>query len=205
MDLFAARENTQCALWFSLSTRDNPPLGVDAFAHRPWPRMLLYAFPPVPLIPWFLDRVQQEQLSVHGRVMVSMPAVADIRPPVGTPMARGRSLSGRGSDQELPSDRSASVGLAAEREWLERQGLSQDVVQTIQSGRATSTRASYTAKWTAFQWIPLRVLCLTCFHSSNWWTGWWTGIWLSAQLKLMLLLFRPVMKVSVTDRCSATL
>ena len=30
----------------------------------------------------------------HGRVMVSMPAAADIRPPVGTPVPRGRSLSG---------------------------------------------------------------------------------------------------------------
>lgn len=63
VDLFAARENALCALWFSLRARDNPPLGVDAFAHRPWPRMLLYAFPPVPLIPRFLDRVQEERLS----------------------------------------------------------------------------------------------------------------------------------------------
>ncbi|KAI3374147.1 hypothetical protein L3Q82_006008 [Scortum barcoo] len=51
VDLFAARGNTHCALWFSLSSRDDPPLGVDAFAHRPWPMMRLYAFPPVPLIP----------------------------------------------------------------------------------------------------------------------------------------------------------
>ena len=41
--------------------------------------------------------------------------------------------------------------LAAERERLERLGLSQDVVRTIQGARAASTRASYTAKWAAFQ------------------------------------------------------
>ena len=64
VDLFAMRENTQCELWFSLSAKDNPPLGVDAFAHRPWPNTLLYAFPPVPLIPQVLDRVQEERLSM---------------------------------------------------------------------------------------------------------------------------------------------
>ncbi|XP_053289751.1 LOW QUALITY PROTEIN: uncharacterized protein LOC128450365 [Pleuronectes platessa] len=63
VDLFASRGNAQCALWFSLSVRDNPPLGVDALAHRPWPRTLLYAFPPGPLIPRFLDRVREERLS----------------------------------------------------------------------------------------------------------------------------------------------
>ncbi|KAK5932172.1 hypothetical protein CgunFtcFv8_003898 [Champsocephalus gunnari] len=62
VDLFAAPGNAQCALWFSLRRQNHPPLGVDAFAHRPWPRVLLYAFPPIPLIPWFLDRVQEERL-----------------------------------------------------------------------------------------------------------------------------------------------
>ena len=51
-------------LWFSLSSRDNPPLGADAFSHHPWPRTLLYAFPPVPLIPRLLERTQEEGLSV---------------------------------------------------------------------------------------------------------------------------------------------
>ncbi|XP_013878914.1 uncharacterized protein LOC106528317 [Austrofundulus limnaeus] len=61
VDLFASRENTQCDLWFSLSSQDNPPLGVDAFAHRPWPNKLLYAFPPVPLIPRLLDRIRADR------------------------------------------------------------------------------------------------------------------------------------------------
>ena len=62
VDLFATRENSQCKLLFSLSVTDNPPLRVDAFANRPWPNTLLYAFPPVPLIPQVLDRVQEERL-----------------------------------------------------------------------------------------------------------------------------------------------
>ena len=47
---------------------------------------------------------------VHGRVMVSMPATADIRPPVRTPVAQGHSLWGRGSGSHaLDSARSRSA------------------------------------------------------------------------------------------------
>ena len=64
VDLFANRRNSHCALWFSLARWDNPPLGVDTFAHEPWPRKLLYAFPPLHLIPPLLERVRREQLSI---------------------------------------------------------------------------------------------------------------------------------------------
>ena len=64
MDLFANRRNSHCALWFSLALRDDPPFGVDAFAHEPWPRKLLYAFPPLRLILSLLGRVRRERLSV---------------------------------------------------------------------------------------------------------------------------------------------
>ena len=64
VDLFATRRNSHCALWFSLARWDNPPLGVDAFAHEPWPKKLLYAFPPLRLIPPLLERVRREQLSI---------------------------------------------------------------------------------------------------------------------------------------------
>ena len=37
VDLFASRRNSHCALWFSMALSDDPPLGVDAFAHEPWP------------------------------------------------------------------------------------------------------------------------------------------------------------------------
>ncbi|KAJ7983513.1 hypothetical protein DPEC_G00377300 [Dallia pectoralis] len=43
-DLFAARENAQCRLWF-LCGRRTVLLGTDAFAHHSWPKGLLYAFP----------------------------------------------------------------------------------------------------------------------------------------------------------------
>ncbi|XP_038139792.1 uncharacterized protein LOC119782749, partial [Cyprinodon tularosa] len=56
IDLFASRENARCELFFSLSTL-KAPLGVDALAHA-WPHELLYAFPPLALIPPTLARVR---------------------------------------------------------------------------------------------------------------------------------------------------
>ena len=64
VDLFASRANTQCLLWFALRAQDRPPLGVDAFAHRSWPRSLLYAFPPLASILPLLARVRSDGLSV---------------------------------------------------------------------------------------------------------------------------------------------
>ncbi|XP_033932401.2 uncharacterized protein [Pseudochaenichthys georgianus] len=80
-----------------------------------------------------------------------MPTAYAVRQAVGDSVAGGRSLTGGGSDLQSPSDRPALMGMAPEREHLESWGLSQDVIRTIQGARAASTRASYTAKWAAFQ------------------------------------------------------
>ncbi|XP_059182347.1 uncharacterized protein LOC131961092 [Centropristis striata] len=63
VDLFASRENAQCALFYSLRGVD-APLGIDALAHA-WPRELLYAFPPLALIPPTLSRVRE-----HGHALI---------------------------------------------------------------------------------------------------------------------------------------
>ncbi|KAJ8015934.1 hypothetical protein DPEC_G00001860 [Dallia pectoralis] len=63
-DLFAARENSQCRLWFSLRAQDGPPLGTDAFAHQSWPKGLLYAFPPLSCLARLLARVKADHLTV---------------------------------------------------------------------------------------------------------------------------------------------
>lgn len=63
VDLFASRENAQCALFYSLRSMD-APLGVDALA-RAWPHELLYAFPPLALIPPTLSRVRE-----HGHTLI---------------------------------------------------------------------------------------------------------------------------------------
>ena len=60
VDLFASRESTHCPLFFSLRN-DDPPMGWDALAH-PWPRVLLYAFPPFALLQPLLQRVLVERV-----------------------------------------------------------------------------------------------------------------------------------------------
>lgn len=62
VDLFALHENSNCPMFFSLKDVD-APLGVDALAH-PWPRVLLYAFPPLCLIIPTLARVREQGLSL---------------------------------------------------------------------------------------------------------------------------------------------
>ncbi|KAI5086595.1 NACHT, LRR and PYD domains-containing protein 12-like, partial [Silurus meridionalis] len=48
VDLFATQETSHCPLWFSLS--HPAPLGLDAMVQS-WPRLRLYAFPPIALLP----------------------------------------------------------------------------------------------------------------------------------------------------------
>ena len=64
VDFFASRENTQCPLRFGVADEQAQSLGVDAFAHRPWPPGLLYTFPPIPLLLPLLDRVVKERRRV---------------------------------------------------------------------------------------------------------------------------------------------
>ena len=49
VDLFARKCNTKCRQWYSLYYRDEnpPPLGGSSLGPDPWPKELLYAFPPV--------------------------------------------------------------------------------------------------------------------------------------------------------------
>ena len=57
VDVFASETSTHCPLLYSLM-EGTSPLGQDALAHA-WPALLLYAFPPIPLIRVTLERVQQ--------------------------------------------------------------------------------------------------------------------------------------------------
>ncbi|XP_037537940.1 uncharacterized protein LOC119414894 [Nematolebias whitei] len=62
VDLFASQETTHCPLWFSRAGSASP-LGQNTLAHN-WSRVLLYAFPPLPLIDPTLLRVLQEGYQV---------------------------------------------------------------------------------------------------------------------------------------------
>ncbi|XP_037637109.1 uncharacterized protein LOC119494940 [Sebastes umbrosus] len=67
VDLFASKETAHCQLWFSLRPPGGP-LGLDALSHE-WPKGLLYAFPPLPLIPHVLDRINRG----HYKVLLVAP------------------------------------------------------------------------------------------------------------------------------------
>ncbi len=57
VDLFATRQTSHCPLWFSLT--HPAPLGLDAMVQT-WPRLQLYNFPPITLLPGVLERVRRD-------------------------------------------------------------------------------------------------------------------------------------------------
>ncbi len=59
MDMFVSRETSHCPLWFSLT--HPAPLAMDAMAQT-WPRLHLYAFPPIALLPGVLERVRRDRV-----------------------------------------------------------------------------------------------------------------------------------------------
>nr|XP_055041699.1 uncharacterized protein LOC129429202 [Misgurnus anguillicaudatus] len=60
IDLFATSENTHCPLFFSLT---DAPLQGEALTSR-WPKVSLYAFPPIKLIPLVLCKIREEGATV---------------------------------------------------------------------------------------------------------------------------------------------
>ncbi len=62
IDLFASKDNSHCPIFFTRST--------DALAHE-WPSLLLYAFPPVPLLPQVHRRVREQR---HKLILIESPS-----------------------------------------------------------------------------------------------------------------------------------
>ena len=60
VDLFARRCNRKCPLWYSQNPTELAPLGTNAFGPDPWPRKLLYAFPPPVLLLDVIARFEKE-------------------------------------------------------------------------------------------------------------------------------------------------
>ncbi|KAI2645137.1 Transposon Ty3-G Gag-Pol polyprotein [Labeo rohita] len=148
VDLFATRENTQCPLWYSLV--HPAPLGLDAMVQT-WPRLRLYASPPIALLPGVLERVRRDGVSLllvapywPGRVWFSdLISLLD-----GSPWeipVRGDLLS-----SSPPAGAVEALGVASEGAHLLASGLSTEVVETILQSRAPSTRKLYALKWKLF-------------------------------------------------------
>ncbi len=147
VDLFASRETSHCPLWFSLT--HPAPLGLDAMTQT-WPRLRLYAFPPIALLPGVLERVRRDRVPLlliaprwPGRVWFpNLFSLLD-GPPLELPVRRDLDIS-------PPSRTMETVGLASEGAQLINSGLSTEVVETILHSRAPSTRKLYALKWKIF-------------------------------------------------------
>ncbi|KAL0151251.1 hypothetical protein M9458_053442 [Cirrhinus mrigala] len=125
----------QVDLFGTQETLHHPaPLGLDAMLQT-WPRLCLYAFPPIAL-------VRQDGISLllaapfwPGRVwfsdLISLLACPPWEIPVG------------GHDSSPPSGVMEAVGVAPEGAQLIASGLSTEVVETILQSRAPSTRKLY--------------------------------------------------------------
>ncbi len=123
VDLFASEENTHCPLFFSLKGM-NAPLGMDALAH-PWPETLLYAFPPISLIPPTLSKNQitEGEGAPNSPVMArqdldSRDSATAVFASVASSSVQRPSLSGGGEDFSSTSGEVESLGLARERSNL---------------------------------------------------------------------------------------
>ncbi|KAK5898201.1 hypothetical protein CgunFtcFv8_015639 [Champsocephalus gunnari] len=158
VDLFANRSNSHCALWFSLARWDNPPLGVDAFVHEPWPRKLLYAFPPLRLTAGTAVNHPGGPRLPPGAV-VRGGNTDDGGPALGDSSGLGSAVSGSRCNRGVTHSGPTSPGLAPERDRLRQVGLSDNVIQTLQAARAESTTACYRPKWAGFRrWCEGRSL-----------------------------------------------
>ncbi|KAL0165643.1 hypothetical protein M9458_037487, partial [Cirrhinus mrigala] len=122
VDLFATRENTQCPLW--CSQVHSAPLGLDAMVQT-WPRLRLYAFPPIALLPGVLESVRRDGVVVLG------PDFSPRRLSLGDSRQERSPLTGRGLHSSPPAGAVEALGVASEGAHLLASGFSTEVVETI--------------------------------------------------------------------------
>ncbi len=161
VDLFASQESSQCPLWFSLSSPMT--LGIDAFAHW-WPNVMLYAFPPIKLIPAVLCRVKvsSARLLLIAPFWPSQTWFSELTSLLYRPLGRFRSggtycpSSRAGSG--IPTTRALEVvGMAHSGPRAVMDVLPVKVQET--SARAPATRKLYSSKWGVFEsWCLSRAI-----------------------------------------------
>ncbi|KAL0161741.1 hypothetical protein M9458_045466, partial [Cirrhinus mrigala] len=130
VDLFATRENAQF---------HPAPLGLDAMVQT-LPRLRLYAFPPIALLPGVLERVRRDGVSI---LMVLGPDISPRRLSMGDSCQEGSPLTGGGHYPSPPPGAVEAVGVAPEGAQLVASGLSTEVVETI-------LQKLYALKWKFF-------------------------------------------------------
>ncbi|XP_039179600.1 uncharacterized protein LOC120299160 isoform X1 [Crotalus tigris] len=166
VDLFALEANSHLPRYFTRFWSPGAE-GTDAL-HSRWPKELLYAFPPLPLIQATIRKLLLEQAEVilvvphwpRWRWFADLMDLS-LSPPWRIPPSR-IALS-----RESPTSRSpvaSTSHLAREWESLVRQSYSSEIISMIQASRRRSTNRIYDATWRNFcQWYitknlrPLRV------------------------------------------------
>ncbi|KAJ8009733.1 hypothetical protein DPEC_G00094600 [Dallia pectoralis] len=168
-DLFAARENAQCRLWFSLRAQDGPPWGRTRLRITVGPRVSFTLFPTV--MPGTTAGAGKSgsfngdcsRPGSSGGAMVSGNDSIVGCGAVATSPSRGRSIPGSGNYRARARDIGTSEGLAPERDRLTKRGLSADVIRTIQSARASSTSTLYSNRWSMFvRWCETNTMDPVC-------------------------------------------
>ncbi len=154
VDLFASLETSHCQLFYSLT---DGTLGTDALAHS-WPRGLRkYAFPPVSLLAQTLCKGQRGRGAdpARGTILAYQDLVPRADAPRDSPSLADSSEEGS-TDSETghlmaPASRPLETSCLVPRRDAEvLVDLPQEVVDTITSARAPSTRHAYALKWNLF-------------------------------------------------------
>ena len=146
VDLFAAKANHKCPLWFSMRPSDKAPLGLNALGQTRWPRVLLYAYPPYSLL---VVRGRERTDDPGGPVRTQRELV-----PENVAMGRGRTVGDPRSTRcplpsQQPTDRAPHnqgrpvSGLDAHKAMRLAQGFDEPSVEVMLHARKSSTNATY--------------------------------------------------------------
>ncbi len=115
VDLFASKDNSHCLTYY---LKDKDALDDD------WPSHLLYAFPPIALIPQVIRRIREHKhkviLALEEPALVLRAVSAAYRSPLAYSPETGPPLSGEQNDLESPARAVGSAPLATQWELAPR-------------------------------------------------------------------------------------
>ena len=149
VDLFTSKENAKCPLWFGLNPADDAPLGVNALGLRPWPKELLYAFPPVSQLPDLLERFE---LQGERLILVAPFETSNVWYPRMVPWIRDRYDIPEWEDaltqvggliREGPWIRGARLAAWLLETRLVEEGFDKQAIDIMLNNRAKSTTQRY--------------------------------------------------------------
>ncbi len=152
VELFTSEDKTNCQSYFSKNR--------DVLAHD-WPNHLLFAFPPIALIPQVIRRIREQKHRVlllaplwkNQHWFAELARLLTVAPwPI--PLRRDLLSQANGTILAHPIQHKGATSLASR--W-EPSDLPESVLNTISQARAPSLRRLYVLKWTVFSaWCTTR-------------------------------------------------